>query len=223
MNHGAMSVLLRFALSGLVVSVLCACSIGHRSPETRYYVLALPAASAPAEGARNVTGPRVGIGPVILSNYLDRQQIFIRQSNSTDVMLTEYDRWGEDLGDGVSRLLVESVSARLAAVGGTALPMRANVPLDWRIGVNVNRFDGAPGADVVLDADWGVYTPQGDILREGHFLAKAQSAPGIDGLVRAHGELLARFGDVLAEAARTAAAESGKRSKAKSPQGESRR
>ena len=209
MNHG-MSALFRVALSGLAVLALCACSIGQRSPEARYYVLALPAASAPADGARDVTGPRVGIGPVSLPNYLDRQQIFIRQSGSTDVMLEEYDRWGEDLGDGVSRLLVESVSARLAAVGGTALPMRANAPLDRRIGVNVNRFDGAPGAEVVLDADWGVYTPQGDILREGHFLARTQSAPGIDGLVRAHGELLARFGDVLAEAARTAVPKSAK-------------
>ncbi|MDR2726835.1 MAG: PqiC family protein [Deltaproteobacteria bacterium] len=189
-------------LAGLLVLPLAGCIV-QRSPETRYYVLALPHGSGQAAGTRAITGPRVGIGPISLPAYLNRQQIFIRQGNATDVRLADYDRWGEDMAEGIARLLVGAISAQLADTGGIAQPLRAANPPDQRIGVNVNRFDGAPGAEVVLDADWGLYTPQGDVLREGYFLAGIQAATDIDGLVRAHGELLAQFGNILAEAIRS--------------------
>jgi len=186
-------------LSGLLVLPLAAC-IGQRSPETRYYVLALPGGSGQTAGLRAITGPRVSIGPISLPAYLNRQQIFIRQGNATDVRLADYDRWGEDMSEGIVRLLAEAVSVRLAGAGGAAQPLRADSPADRRIGVSVNRFDGAPGALVVLDANWGLYTIQGDILREGHFLTNVQAGADIDALVRAHGELLAGLSLVLAEA-----------------------
>jgi uncharacterized lipoprotein YmbA len=190
-------------LPGLLVLILAGCSIGQRSPETRHYVLALPSDSGRISGPRAITGPRVDIGPISLPAYLDREQIFIRQGGSTNVKLAEYDQWAESMSEGISRLLAEAVSVRLAGSGGAAQPLRAAGSPDWRLGVNVNRFDGAPGASVVLDADWGLYTQQGDILREGHVLDTAPAGSDIESLVRAHGELLARFGDVLAEAVLT--------------------
>ena len=193
-------------LLGLFALALAGCGIGQRSPETRYYVLALPSSSGQAAGMRAITGPRVSVGPISLPAYLDRQQIFIRQGNSTDVKLADYDRWGEDMSEGIVRLLVEAMSAQFASTGGVAQPLRSASPPDRRIGVNINRFDGAPGAEVVLDADWGLYTPQGDILREGYFLATAQAGVDIDSLVRAHGELLAQFSNALVEAIRSAPA-----------------
>ena len=179
-----------FALSG--------CGLGQRSPETRYYVLTLPSSSGHAAGARAITGPRLGIGPINLPAYLNRQQIFIRQGNSTDVKLADYDRWGEDMSEGIARLLVEAISDKLTDASGVAQPLRAAEFAERRIGVNINRFDGAPGAEVVLNADWGLYTQQGDLLWAGHFQATAPAGSDMDGLVRAHGELLAQLAAVLA-------------------------
>jgi uncharacterized lipoprotein YmbA len=184
------------------VLVLTGCAVS-RSPETHYHVLALPEDLGRRIGTRAITGPRVSVGPISLPAYLDRPSIFIRQGTSTDVRLAEYDRWGEDMAEGIARLLVEAMSARLAATGGAAWPLRAagsvTGSMDRRVGVTINRFDGAPGATVMLDATWSLHTPEGDLLREGHVVDSAPAGADIDGLVRAHGELLARLGDILAD------------------------
>ncbi len=193
-----------YPLFGVFVLFLTGCVMAQRSPETRHYVLALPAHSGQPTGTRAITGLRVGIGPISLPAYLEHRQIFIRQDNATDVKLADYDRWGEDMSEGIARLLAEAMSAQLAGEGGVAQPLRASGKQDRRVGVSINRFDGAPGAQIVLDADWGVYTPQGDPLLEGHFLAQAPAGANIDSLVRAHGELLAQFSAVLTEAVRSA-------------------
>ncbi len=188
-------------LLGMLLLAGCALTSG-RSPEAHYYVMALPQDVARTPSSRDITGLRVGVGPISLPGYLDQRRIFIRQANATDVTLAEYDLWGESLQDGVSRLLVEDLSARLASAGGMALPLRAGNACDWRVSVDVTRFDGAPGNDVTLDAGWSLATGDGEVVREGHFLSTAQAAPGIDGLVRAHGELLSRLGGELAAALR---------------------
>lgn len=199
-----------FTRAGLLCAVLAVtlllggCGIGQRSPATRYYVLALPEGEGPAFGARAVTGPVVGIGPVTVPGYLDRRQMFIRHGDAFDVSLAEYDQWGENLAEGATRLLAASVSAGLADQRGIALPLRAGNPVDWRISITINRFDGAPDADVILDAGWTLSDKNGMAVREGHFIDKVGAGGGIDGLVGAHGELLARLGQTLAKAVRLA-------------------
>ena len=186
-----------------VALLLTACALpGGRSPETRYYVMTLPAEASPQLTSRLVTGPHVAVGPVSVPGYLERRQIFVRKDNSTDINLSEYDHWGESLGDGITRLLVESLSARLASSGGMALPLRSGNACDWRISIEVVRFDGAPGHDVVLDAGWTLSTPAGASLHEGHFVSRISAQPGVDGLVRAHGVLLDHLGNTLATAIR---------------------
>jgi uncharacterized lipoprotein YmbA len=181
---------------------LAGCAV-QRSPETRYHVLSLPEGHGQQIGARAITGPRVSVGPISLPAYLDRQPIFIRRGNATDVRLAEYDHWAEDMAEGIARLLAEAVSARLAAAGGVARPQRAAGSGagsgDRLVSVVINRFDGAPGAAVVLDATWILYTPEGDLAREGHVVDSAPAGEDINGLVRAHGELLARLGDILGD------------------------
>jgi Uncharacterized protein conserved in bacteria len=183
--------------------MLSACALpGGRSPETRYYVMTLPAEAAPQLTARLVTGPHVAVGPVSVPGYLERRQIFVRRDNATDINLSKYDHWGESMSDGITRLLVESLSARLAPSGGMALPLRSGNACDWRVSVEVVRFDGAPGHEVVLDAGWTLSTPAGASIREGHFVSRVSAQPGVDGLVRAHGVLLDRLGETVTAAVR---------------------
>ena len=184
----------------LCILLLAGCAItSGRSPEQRHYVLTLPQEAAPAMTSAEVTGPRIGVGPVTLPGYLDRPQIFIRQPGAADVQLSEFDRWGERLQDGVSRLLTDSLSARLAAHGGMALPLQAGIGGDRRISVNISRFDGAPGSEVLLEAVWSLTNWNGKALREGRFVSSVKTGNGIEALVLAHGELIATLSKKLSE------------------------
>lgn len=198
---------LSLPLHGILLASLIAvmgfsagCGVIRRSPETHFYVLTLPEGSPTPSTRPHVQGPQVGIGPVTLPGYLDRTNIFMRAGSSPDVQLAEYDRWGEPLGEGVTRLLVESLSARLDAIDGMAVALRANMPLDWRISLDIARFDGAPGQDVVLDAAWSLTTANGESVREGLFVQRITAGPSIDDLVRSHGTLLEELARVLHQA-----------------------
>ena len=159
--------------------------------------LSSPAENAAAPGHEAVSGPRVAIGPVTIPGYLDRPQIFVRDGNQVKVRLEEFNHWSEPFGEGVTRVLCDAVSASLAPRKGLAFPMRSPQQPQWRIAVDIARFDGSPGGDVVLDAGWTLVNEIGDEIRSGRFVQRAAAGPDITSMVRAHSVLLAQFGAVL--------------------------
>ena len=183
------------ALFGLLAA--SGCSPFGRSPRPDFYVLSSPAENAVEPGHEAVAGPRVAIGPVTIPAYLDRPQIFLRDDNQVKVHLEEFNQWSEPFGDGVTRVLCEAVSASLAPRKGLAFPMRSPQQAQWRIAVDIARFDGAPNGDVVLDAGWSLVNGLGEELRSGRFVQRAPAGPDITSLVQAHSALLAQFGAVL--------------------------
>lgn len=188
----------------IVPAVLCslavaACSFPS-SPETHYYVLTSPADAALPAGQSKVSGPRVAVGPVTIPGYLDHNRLFLRKENSPQVRLTEYHHWSEPLAEGVSRLLCDTISNCLGSRHGLAFPLRAGLSPDWRVNVDIARFDGSPGGTVMLDAGWMIATPHGDSVLQGRFVDRLSAGDTVAEVVRAQAQLLDRLGKVLAKA-----------------------
>ena len=173
------------------------CSSLGRSPRPDFYMLSSPAeAHIPHE--RNITtGPRVAVGPVTIPGYLDRPQLFVREGNSVNVRLEEFNQWSEPLGDGITRVLCDAATMRLASRNGTAFPLRAALQPQWRISVDIARLDGAPGEDVILDAGWSLNDEQGNIVRSGRFTRRIPAGDDLSSMVEAGSTLLARVGAEL--------------------------
>jgi len=49
----------------------------------------------------------------------------------------------------------------------SAHPESASLVADYRVLVDFQRFDGAPGGDVALDALWTILAPNGDVVGSG--------------------------------------------------------
>jgi uncharacterized protein len=117
--------------------------------------------NAPGEPSRTVQaeqGIAVAVGPVAIPDYLDRPQMVTR-SGPNEHKLAEFERWAGSLEADVSRVLVENLSTLLSpdnvAVirwGGDAYPF----PAEYRVGVDVTRFEGTLGESVTLAAQWSV-------------------------------------------------------------------
>ena len=181
----------------LIVLLLGGCSLG-RSPRTTFFMLASSAESQLKATQENVTGPRVAIGSVVIPGYLDRPQIFIRDGNSVLVELEEFNQWSEPFGNGVTRVLCDAVSATLAPRKGLAFPMRSPLEPQWRVSVEINRFDGAPGGEVMLDAGWTlINATSGNEIQSGRFVERTPAGQTLTSLVQAHSTLLGRFGQHL--------------------------
>jgi len=142
---------------GLLAVVLLLSACASVSDPTRYYILGTAPGAAPVRPAAADAGPTVGVGPVLLSGYLDRNAIVTRASDGQlDVSI--YHRWAEPLELGVAQTLVNDIGAQLNTERVIVYPWRGRFErsLDYQVGVVVLRFDGTLGRDVTLDARWRI-------------------------------------------------------------------
>jgi uncharacterized lipoprotein YmbA len=129
-----------------VLPVLGACST---TPPPKLYTLA----PRPGTPDNRFTGT-ISVRRVELAKYLDRPEI-VRYSDPYQLSMSEYVRWGEGLGDMVTRVLVQDLAQRLprsqpyAASGPLTLPA-PNVTIE----INIDRFEPDPSGAVVLAAQW---------------------------------------------------------------------
>ncbi len=139
-------------LIGPIGWALAGCS--GTEPSNYYLLSSLPAPESPIRAAPS-DQLAVGVGPVSLPMYLDRPQLVTRASaNRLD--LNEFDRWAEPVQDMFSRTLAENVSALIGSDLVYVLPRRRTPELDYRVAVEVFRFDRSPEGEVELLARWTI-------------------------------------------------------------------
>jgi uncharacterized lipoprotein YmbA len=95
----------------------------------------------------------IGIGPIKLPEQLDRPQIITRTSRN-ELKLSEFNRWAGSLVDDFSNVFAENLSILLNTDRIFIFPWRGPVSVQYRVEVEVSRFDGALGEGAVLNARW---------------------------------------------------------------------
>ncbi len=124
------------------------------SPKTNFYHLE----QAVSPQLTNIEhGITIGIGPVNIAPYLDRPQIITRVS-PYKLELSEFNRWAEPLKSNISRVIAVELSNLLATNRVFLLPLHdKGILLDYRLSIDINRFDGQLGGDANLTARWSLY------------------------------------------------------------------
>ncbi len=145
---------------------LLAVSLGGctRSKPTRFYILTSASGSEPTSHDRlSAEQLVVGIGPLDFPKYLDRPQI-VSRTNGYRLKLAEFDRWAEPLAQSFGRALTENLSSMLSTERVVLLPWKGGHRVDYRIAMEVIRFDGNPESEVLLIARWTLLGPDGNEL-----------------------------------------------------------
>jgi uncharacterized lipoprotein YmbA len=97
----------------------------------------------------------IGIGPIKFPDHLDRPQIVTRTSANA-IQLSEFDRWAGSLREDFSRVLAENLSILLSTDYIFIYPFTKSTPIDYKVAVEVVRFDGELGKTAALTARWTV-------------------------------------------------------------------
>jgi uncharacterized lipoprotein YmbA len=145
-------VALRMGLLGLVLGG-CA-----TSPPAQYYTLA--PLQAPDVKAASVPAFTVALGPVITPDLLQRPQIATRAS-AHQIVFSDFHKWGGTLADETKRVLVVNLNVLLAGEHAAVTTDDMAIDPDYRVVVNINRFDGRPGGSVWLNAAWTLKEQKG--------------------------------------------------------------
>lgn len=120
----------------------------------------------------------VGVGPVEIPRYLDRNQILLRTgANRLDTVAL--DEWAEPLASNVAAVVAENLSRLLPAARAIARPW-VDAPVTWEVPVKISRFDADSDGLLVLAADWGVVVASGRKHRVLRHTRIALDLPGTD-------------------------------------------
>jgi uncharacterized protein len=194
--------LLLAAILALALSWLAGCFGGTSAP-TRFYTLAPTARVLPDEtGDSSRREIALEVGPVTMPGYLDRPQIVTRRGRD-EVELAEFDLWSEPLKESVPRTLGENLGILLQTERITLFPRRGTRVAQYRLVVDVTRFEGSMGGDLVLDARWRIEESRGKgLVVRRSTLHEATGAPGYAALVGAMSRALGRLSQDVAVACR---------------------
>ena len=176
--------IIRAVAPGLLLMTFMACASNAPS---RFYVLSsLTGTGGEPETASDKRQVTIGVRPVELPAYLDRQQIVTRVS-ANELHLAGFDEWAEPLGDNLTRVLMENLSILLPTDSFIILHTRGPEPADYQVQVEVIRFDGSLAGHASLLARWTILREDDKkifLTRKSAF-KEAAGGPGYKALVAA--------------------------------------
>ncbi len=191
--------LLGIALSTFVTAVLVGCG---SSPEPRFYTLSAGGITASDRNEKAVAEYSVAVGPVTLPEIVDRPQLVIRIGVNQVALLDDH-RWAEPLRNGISRVVAENLAQLLGARQVVTYPHNVSFDPEYRVLLDIQRFDSAPGQTVTIDALWTVRrVPDGQSRTGRSLVRESTGGEGYDPLVEAHSRALATVSRDIAEAVR---------------------
>lgn len=184
----------RRPLTALMVVAALAAGCGT-TPEPVFYTLATEAGAASSARTSAIS---VLVGPVRLPEAVERPQIVISTTGNR-VEIEEFHRWTEPLSSLVPRVVAAQLGRQLGTPNTGISSDVAIADPDFRVFIDIQRFESRRGGDATVEALWTVRARGGKSVT-GRTLAR-ESAPGsFEALAAAHGRALATVSRGIAEA-----------------------
>lgn len=156
-----------FAWPGQNFIVVLVCTMMLTScgatPTVRHYQLSA-GREAGIDAGKGISDDKIiGLGPILLPEYLDRPQIVTRASKNR-LVFADGHRWAEPLTDNLPRVLSENLSFLLSTDRILPYPWPRSRRIDFQVIVQVLQFEA--GADNIarLEAIWSVMDGDGKVL-----------------------------------------------------------
>jgi uncharacterized lipoprotein YmbA len=175
--------------------LLAACGT---TPPTKFYTLSaeIPQDTQPVNLTDRVI---VGIGPIEVAAYLERNQIVTR-SGQTRLNLTELDHWAEPIESNIANILATNLSRLLPATHPIARPW-SDAEAEFHVLLKITRFDSDPVGEVQLNASWGIQQDRAHkivVIRETS-ITQPSVGEGYDAITRNMSLALATLSEEIAQ------------------------
>ncbi len=189
----------RLAIVLGAISALTGCG---SSPKESYYTLSPGGMMSGAASAGGEAAYSVAVAPITLPEVVDRPE-FVLRAGQNEVTIVELHRWAGPLRSEISRVLADNLSADLNVKRVAAYPQSAGDNADYRVIVDIQRFDSTLGESVTIDALWTVKRISDGALRTGRSTARESGSGGsYEALAAGHSRALATISRDIAEALR---------------------
>jgi uncharacterized lipoprotein YmbA len=181
-------------------AILCAVAAfaaGCAAPPSHFYTLTRTATSPPATSSLSVV-----VGPVSIPAIVDLPQIVL-STGPNQVSLDEFNRWASPLQNNISRVVAENLVAMLGTPRVSQFQQSLNADADYRVAIEVQSFESAPGEAATLNAVWIVRRTKDGKTETGRTTVREPAnEKGYDALAAAHSRALGRMSQDIADVIR---------------------
>jgi uncharacterized lipoprotein YmbA len=174
--------------------VIVGCASSSPGPEKQQYLLRADVTLP--DGPQQVPA-RVGIGRVVLADYLDQPGIVVlTEGNKVRAARQHY--WAEPLQMGINLYMRDALTARTGYTVSADTARRLN--WQYRLDIGIDRLHGTLDGQVRLVAGWSIINTAMDteIAQYRFDRSTQQQEDGYDSLVAAEVSLLAQLADEIA-------------------------
>jgi uncharacterized lipoprotein YmbA len=123
------------------------------TPPTNFYLL--EAQNPVSTSTANAKKRLIGIGPLTIPALLERRQIVTRKANNS-IEMAEFHQWAAPLKDNILSVLSKDVAAQQGNIIARPYPWSAYGEMDYRIIIDITRFDSQLGKSANLEASWAI-------------------------------------------------------------------
>lgn len=176
------------------------------SPPVSYYTLSVETEAGFAESGVERSNLAVSVDHISLPEVVDRPQMVL-QSGVNQVRLIDDHRWAESLKSEIPRVIAGNLSRLLMSKMVWSYPQVAKGPVDFRIFIDIRRFESTPGSEVAIDALWTIQPSAGEKgdPRVGRSTVQQPiSGQGYEAIAAAHSRAIAEISREIAEEIRGA-------------------
>lgn len=168
---------------------LAACS----TPE-KYYRL-----SADGPAPTSTGGFALGVGPVVLPDYIDRAEL-VFQSEDNRFEIPYEQRWAGSSRETTTRVLGTNLARRLGTGNLYLHPWDPGTVLRYQVRVAVRQFHAVSSGDAILQCTWRIKDRQSGktfVQQAGNFTEPVRG-DGYTAIVAAESRLLSQLADAIA-------------------------
>jgi uncharacterized lipoprotein YmbA len=171
---------------------------GCASPVERFYTLTPIGTPGPAVSPAY----RVAVGPVTMPALVDRPQI-VAWAGAERVTLAEQSRWAAPLKDNIAYVVAGNLALLLGDALVAADAQSAASGADFRVFLDIQRFDTRLGDAATLEVLWTVVVSRGGTATTGRaHIREPAAGPDYEAIVAAHNRALAAVSRQIAAAIR---------------------
>jgi uncharacterized lipoprotein YmbA len=175
---------------------LAAFAAGCASTPSHFYTLSPTAVAAQPQAPAQIA---IAVGPITIPAIVDVPEIVVRK-DANQVWLDEFNRWASPLRANIGQVVAADLTALLGTASVSAI---LTVDADYRVAIDVQAFDSAPGDAATLTAVWVVHRIKDGKTVTGRTTShEASVQSGYDALAAAHSRALGRLSQDIAEAIR---------------------
>lgn len=185
------------AMLWLMASCVGCSILSPQADHSKFFVLT----ATSQEAGRAMDGLTLGIGPVVLPDYLGRPQI-ARRRDGNQLVFSSNRLWGEPLDQGFRRVLTDDLSQALGTVQVVQYPWSTGMQVRYQIPMAIGRFEADEHGTVTLAVRWAIRRPgQADVLlsRESR-IAKTARDTSTAAVVVAMSEAVGALSEQIADA-----------------------